>query len=407
MSATKDMCVYMIGSFSSSSSSKPPEAYICASPYPKHHVNKLNAQSGTVRSKRNATSNSMHHWRLCVVLVVPVARRIDIEALKIFWQMRSRKLPNRIRFGVKLANALQLRCYVEREYIEQMRTIPFKQRTLDINTLVGTPICHTNEVVSFTLGSASANELTRKAEHRSVPDLPELDVVPEVDWENLAQLIVDDPAAPLDILSQTIQANTLELMLHARDPTQRASAQHIVDTVKSLAMQGPLTKIDTGVQPFEQLRDSIKATCVDDNGDINDVLLVRNGDTCYDDVVEYRDRPLSSLRLTRLKMCTCGTQNALSTRVRVVTDAGAKVTYRCDACQRLASTSVLLQPSVSALRDTIGEHSTNSTSTMLQCYKENSLVPSASLDTEPVAHAQEKGSSVDLVDRLLGQKRKR
>ena len=407
MTASKDTCVYMIGSFSNRSSSKAPEAYICASPYPKQHVNKLNAQLGASRSKRSTASTAIHHWRLCVVIVVPVARRIDIEALKIFWQMRSRKLPNRVRFGVKLANALQLRCFVEREYIQQMQSAPLKQRMLDINTLSGTPICHTNEIMSFTLGSATANELNRKAEHRSAPDLPELDVVPEVDWENLAQLIVDDPSAPLDVLSQTIQANTLELMLHSHDPNHRESARRIVNTVKALAIQGPLTKIDTGSQPFEQLKDSVNATCVDESGQVSDVLLFRNGDTCYDDVVEYRDRPLASLHLTRVKMCTCGTTDELSTRVRVRTTRGAKVTYKCDACQRLAATSVVLQPSVSALREVIGERSTNSSSSsVLQYYKENSLVPSARLDAEATSCMQE-GATVELVDRLLGRKRKR
>lgn len=409
MSTAKHTCVYML----SMSGGKTPEAHICTGPSPKQHLEALNQSLASTQSTRSRKAvGDAAKWSLCVMMVVPNERRLDVTALKVFWQLRSRKLPNRIKFGVRLATALQLQWHVDSAYVEEMAALQTRQRTIDVNTIVGVPLCRPDETVCFTVGSTTANELTRKAEHRSALELPEFDVVPEVDWEKLGELAVDDPGAPLDVVSQTIQANTLELMLNATDPAQRRSAETVIDNARTIA-QGPLARVGIGFKPFELLKNSVDATCRDKSGALDDRLLCKNGDSCYTDISEFRDRPLEPVRLHRDNMCMCGSKTTMA-RVRVrssANDQRGRLAYRCSECARTTATSVVLQPSVNALRSRIGEPTddTSTASTSLRCYTEAFDIPTAQLPSDESVQTLVSNPIPDLtaiVDRVLPQKRK-
>lgn len=399
MYSARDTCLFMLGAFGASG--KTPEAYIGAGPYPQQHLNMLNEQAAQ-RSKRAPCQ-----WSMCVVICVPTARRLDVTALKIFWQIRSRKLANRVKFGVKLAMALQLTCWVEPRYLDEMLALPHKQRVVDSNTLVGPPLCRQNETICFTIGSATANEFTRKAEHRSILDVPELDDAPDVDWEKLARLAIDDPGAPLDVVSQTIQANTIELMLHAADPAQRSAASVVLDNAKQIA-HGPLARADVGVRPLEHLREAIDTTCRGADGVLDNRLLFTHGDECYNDINEYRERPLERVRLHRGKYCVCGNQRSLVQRVRVRSIDRVRMAYRCSTCKRLTVASIVLQPSINALRSRAGAPpAADAAATALKCYRESFELPVATIDDTPsVPTTPSRSETSASADRLLPLKRK-
>lgn len=397
MHSARDTCLFMLGAFGASA--KTPEAYIGAGPYPQQHLNMLNEQAAQ-RSKR-----AQPQWSMCVVIIVPTARRLDVTALKIFWQLRSRKLANRIKFGVKLAMALQLKCWVDHDHFAEMAALPQKQKINDINTLVGPPLCRQNETVCFTIGSPTANEFTRKAEHRSILDVPELDDAPDVDWEKLARLAIEDPGAPLDVVSQTIQANTIELMLHAADPVQRGVAQVVVDNAKQVA-HGPLARVDVGFRPYEQLREAIDTTCRDTSGELDNRMLFKHGDSCYNDINEYRERPLEQIRLYKTKCCVCGSQDALTRRVRVRSADRLRMAYRCSACYRLSVSSIVLQPSLNALRDRAGEPPTDTASTSFECYRESFDIPTVTVDEVQPSASTEPIQIHKIIERQLPAKRK-
>lgn len=396
-----------------SASGQTPEAHICTGPSPKQHLDALNRSAAAAQSTRSRKQRVAEaKWSLCVLIIVPNARRLDVTALKVFWQLRSRKLPNRVKFGVRLATALQLQWYVDSAYVDEMAALQTRQRTLDINTLCGLPLCRPEETICFTVGSATANELTRKAEHRSALELPEFDVAHDVDWEKLGELAVDEPGAPLDAVSQTIQANTLELMLNATDPAQRRSAEAVIENARGVA-QGPLARVGVGFRPFELLKNSIDATCRDKTGELDNRLLCKNGDSCYTDISEYRERPLEPLMLHRDSRCLCGSKRAM-TRIRVRSspdDQKSRSAYRCSECARTTATSVVLQPSLAALRSRIGEPSSDAStaSTSLRCYAETvDSIPAATLpsDDAPIRAANPIPDLTAIVDRVLPQKRK-
>ena len=347
------MCLFMLGVFDTSgiasSRSKRPDAYIDAAPFPRRQEQLHNNPLTCPRPRRAFAGR----WKLCVVILVPAERRLDVLSLTTFWRTRARTLERRILYGVRLARALQLVCYVDHAHVTALLAEPNKQRTIDINTLVGPPICYPNETFCFTSGSADANQLNRRTERTAAAgDTATCDeyTAATVNWETLARLAIDDPGAPIDNTLQTMQSNMLELMLHAVDERQRAASTATIEHARPLAI-GPLARVGRGLEPYAQLRETLLSTCSAADGTLDDMLLYQHGDECYTNMREYTSRPLERLRLYKVRRCACGARDAARQRVRVVRPgARSKIGYRCTECGRSTVASVQMTPDLRALK---------------------------------------------------------
>lgn len=361
----KDVSLYMLGVFDGQGGArlKKTDAFIDVSANPRQQLELHNSAMTCPRERRNFVGQ----WKLCIVVVVPAARRLDATALKMFWRRRSRGLEKRIAFGILLARSLGLAWESELEGEEA----PIKQH-VEGDTIIGPPLCHANESICFTVGSASANELARGAELADTGD--------SIDYRRLAEHLILEPTAPLDPLSQIIQANTLELMLHSSKPQERAAGRVVVTRMRAMGT-GPVARVETGYAPFEQLRDATTNICTNEAGRLDDALLFRYGDECYGDATEFWTRPLERMRLHRVARCVCGTKGALVRRVRVARLGKSRLGFICAACRRTTVASIVLMPSLAGLRQRVG--APRGAESQLTMYSQACEVPCVPLDTRP------------------------
>ena len=355
MDIQRDMCLFMLGVFDTSgiaarTSTKRTDAHIDAAPNPRHQQELHNNVITCPRSRRAYAGR----WELCVVIRLPTERRLDVHSLTTFWRTRARTLERRMLYGVHLARALGLQCFVDTSKCHILVNELSKQRKIDENTLVGPPICYPNETFCFTNGSTDVNMLNRKAE-KSTTDTAVCDEITSatVNWESLARSAIDEPQAPLDSTLQTMQSNMLELMLRSTDPIERAASWNVIAKAQKVA-SGPLARTNQGFKPFLQLRETLIGSC-SLNGALDDTLLFQHSDECYGDITEYASRRLERLRIHRIQRCLCGSKISLRKRVRIVRpDAKSRLGYKCTQCGRASVSSVLMVPDLRALKRNVG-----------------------------------------------------
>lgn len=377
---------------------KKTDAYIDVSVSPRQQEQRHNNPATCPRVRRAFAGQ----WELCVVIPVPAARRLDVCALAVFWRTRSRTLEKRITFGIQLARSLKLECWANMLYATEIIGHPLRQVTDGLHTINGPPLCRSNETVCFTIGSASANSLTRPS-----TELAESDEPVEVDWMSLARIIVHEPTTPLDTTSQTIQANTLELMMHSTDDTERAASEQLVKRVKRISV-GPVTRTNTGFAKFEQLRDAVETKCCNSLGEIDDARLFTLGDSCYSDISEFWSRKLERVPIHKADLCACGARYSPKRRIKILKSTGrSSFSYVCSECGRLSAASIVLQPNLQDLRQNVGAAaSPSSASTLLQCYDASCSLSSVNLDDDDPQPGPSIGSSATAVSNALPLKRK-
>lgn len=404
----RDVCLFMLG-VTGQSKVKKTESLIDVSAFPEHQLHLHNNYQTCPRERKAYVG----HWQLCVIIRVPAHRRLDVTAMKMFWRKRSRTIEKRITFGVELARALGLVCYVDPSRVEASNREPIQQHGTDCNTIKGPPVCKLNETICFTTGSTTANELASGAEQRSGFDVTEFgDAGGSIDWERLAHLVLDDPGAPLDASLQTIQANCLELMLHSADANQRAVGQQTIERLRPNT-HGPVSRVNTGYAPFEELARAVKNTCVDETGEIDNTLLYEHGDECYTNANEYMTRSLRRLRLHRVQRCVCGAKGTLTRRIRVMKPDGTagRLALLCSDCGRCNVSSLLMTPDLGALKQRIGVDgaSEEDRAEVLKLYDSSCDIDNVASElVEPVVPNERPVISIDAaLTRALGRKRKR
>lgn len=404
-------CLFMLGVVDGDARLRKTDAFIDVSAFPQRQLDAHNNLLLCPRERRAHVGK----WTLCVVIRVPADRGLDTAALKMFWRRRSRTLEKRVCFGVQMARALRLECYVARAHMHLVNADASVQRTDGAATLVGPPLCRVTESICFAIGSADALALARGAERRPVgaggsggEGGEPADDGDGVDWTRLAHLAVEEPAALLDPIAQTIQANELELMLHAADPAERAAGAAVLANAQRCAAGSALARADTGAAPFQQLRDAVGAACRNAAGEIDDALLVAHGDECYADVNEYWTRPLERLRLHRVQRCVCGARGTLTQRARVTTGGRggtSRIGLVCAACGRTSVASVLLAPSVGALRRRVALPARGD-GAALRIYDATCDVPAVALDAREPTPGPPIGDTDAAVERALRKRRR-
>jgi len=132
-----------------------------------------------------------------------------------------------------------------------------------------------------------------------------------------------EPDEEIVDLAPIRQRNLLELDQYTTSSSSRLSTTHATGGIVS-------TSTNAGANAARD--------CMID-GVFDNRLLLEQADSCYTDAREYRDRPMTSVRLDRAQLCVCGARNSFTT-------AGV-----CGACHRSSDAIRVVRTNLVALRE--------------------------------------------------------